>query len=108
MSFNSSELQSLADEALKLGKDCNEGANADYIPFLASVPSDLCAISIACCDGTMIHAGDHDYGFALESISKVCSMSLAMQQKGAEQVREKIGAEPTGLAQSPPGFLLTL
>ena len=97
MSFNTSELQSLADEALKLGKDCNEGANADYIPFLASVPSDLCAVSIACCDGTMIHAGDHNYGFALESISKVCSMSLAMQQKGAELVREKIGAEPTGL-----------
>ncbi|USE34732.1 glutaminase A [Endozoicomonas sp. SCSIO W0465] len=97
MSFNTTELQHLADEALKLGKACNEGANADYIPFLASVPSDLCAVSISCCNGNIIHSGDYDYGFALESISKVCSMSLAMQQKGAEQVREKIGAEPTGL-----------
>ena len=80
-----------------MGRQCHEGANADYIPFLASVPSELCGLSIVCCDGTLIHSGDCDYGFALESISKVCSMALAMEQKGTEMVREKIGAEPTGL-----------
>ncbi|WOG26716.1 glutaminase A [Endozoicomonas sp. 8E] len=97
MSFNTTQLQNLANEALIIGKTCLEGKNADYIPFLASVPPGLCAISISCCDGTIIHSGDYDYDFALESISKVCSMSLAMQQKGSEQVRKKIGAEPTGL-----------
>ncbi|WP_422132652.1 glutaminase A [Endozoicomonas sp. ALD040] len=97
MSFNTTQLQDLANEALILGKACLDGKNADYIPFLASVPPDLCAISISCCDGTIIHSGDYDYAFALESISKVCSMSLAMQQKGSEEVRKKIGAEPTGL-----------
>ncbi len=97
MSDSIQQLQTLVDEALALGQQNKEGANADYIPFLASVPSDLCALSIVCCDGTVIHGGDHEYAFALESISKVCSMALAMEQKSAEMVREKIGAEPTGL-----------
>lgn len=97
MSYSNDQLQTLVDEAVALGRQCHEGANADYIPFLASVPSDLCGLAIARCDGMIIHSGDCDYGFALESISKVCSMALAMEQKGAEMVRENIGAEPTGL-----------
>lgn len=97
MTYSKDQLQALADEAVTMGRQCHEGANADYIPFLASVPSELCGLSIVCCDGTLIHSGDCDYGFALESISKVCSMALAMEQKGSEMVRKKIGAEPTGL-----------
>lgn len=97
MSDSIQHLQTLVDEAITLGQQNNEGVNADYIPFLASVPSDLCALSIVCCNGTVIHGGDYKYAFALESISKVCSMALAMEQKSAEMVREKIGAEPTGL-----------
>ena len=97
MTYSREQLQTLADEAVALARKCHDGANANYIPVLASVPSDLCGLSILCCDGTLIHSGDCNYGFALESISKVCSMVLAMEQKGAEVVRKKIGAEPTGL-----------
>ncbi len=95
--FNTDQLQRLANEAIDRARQCSDGANADYIPFLASVPSHLCAVSILMNDGTVIHAGDHNYGFAIESISKVCTLCQAMEQKGAETVRLKIGAEPTGL-----------
>lgn len=97
MNYTAAQLQPIVDAAVTAAKPVKDGANADYIPFLAGISSDLCALSIVLNDGTIVHSGDADYRFALESISKVCSMSLAMEQKGPEAVRTKIGAEPTGL-----------
>ncbi|KRA01271.1 glutaminase A [Achromobacter sp. Root565] len=73
------------------------GANASYIPFLAGVPSNLAAIAAMTVDGAICAAGDADYAFALESISKVCTLALAMEDVGPDAVREKIGVDPTGL-----------
>jgi len=42
--------------------------------------------------------GDIDYSFSIQSISKVFSMGLAMDEFGAAKVFEKIGSEPTGRA----------
>jgi glutaminase len=80
-------------EALKT----SGGANADYIPYLAKVPSNLCAVCAVTPDGKVFASGDSTYGFAFESISKVVTMALAMEQLGPEAVRSKIGARPTGL-----------
>lgn len=73
------------------------GKNADYIPFLASVPSDLAGIAAVTRDGTVHEAGDSRYRFAIESISKVATLALVMEEFGPEAVREKIGDSPTGL-----------
>lgn len=73
------------------------GANASYIPYLAKVPSDLCGLAIVTPEGYKITVGDVDYRFAIESISKVCTLALAMEQSGTEVVRKKIGDSPTGL-----------
>lgn len=73
------------------------GANADYIPFLANIPSDLSALAIVTNKGEIFQAGDSDYRFAIESISKMCTLVQALEDFGAETVREKIGAEATGL-----------
>jgi glutaminase len=40
--------------------------------------------------------GDVTYSFSIQSISKVYSMALAMEEQGPEKVLEKIGSEPTG------------
>jgi glutaminase len=45
----------------------------------------------------VFEAGDTRFGFAIESISKVFTMALVMEQRGAEMVRAKIGARSTGL-----------
>lgn len=57
------------------------GANASYIPYLASVPSQLAGLAIVTIDGDIISQGDTDFRFALESISKVCSLALALDRK---------------------------
>jgi glutaminase len=73
------------------------GANASYIPYLASVPSHLFGLAVVTADGKVFKAGDTDYAFAIESISKVFTLALVMELIGPPAVRAKIGADPTGM-----------
>ena len=72
------------------------GANASYIPYLASVDPSLFGICVVTADGGVYEAGDAGFEFALESISKVFSMTLAMQSVGLPEFHDKVGADPTG------------
>lgn len=92
-----SELQALVNDTYHQFRDLPGGENASYIPYLASVPSELAALVVVTADGDVYQAGDSDFGFAIESISKVVTLALLMEDVGSETVREKIGAEPTGL-----------
>jgi glutaminase len=74
------------------------GKNADYVPFLASVPSDLCGIAVVARNGQVFTEGDTDYPFALESISKVTTLALAMEEIGPQGIQDKVGVDPTGLS----------
>ena len=73
------------------------GANASYIPYLASVPSQLAGVAVVTVDGQMFEAGDTRFAFAIESLSKVFTLALALEDVGPEEVQAKIGADPTGL-----------
>lgn len=91
------ELQRLVDEAHEMFKDNQEGANADYIPILAEVDSNLFGVAIITVDGDIITAGDVDHSFSIQSVAKPFTMALVMEQQGLDAVREKIGVEPTGM-----------
>jgi glutaminase len=79
-------------------KNVKDGKNADYIPILTTVPSELFGIVIATRDGNIYSAGDVDYAFSIQSLSKPFTASLVMQEFGGpEAVSNKIGVEPTGL-----------
>lgn len=73
------------------------GKNADYIPFLAGVPSDLFGFALVTVGGDIFEQGDARYEFAIESISKVLTLAAAMEEAGPEQIRLKVGDRPTGL-----------
>jgi glutaminase len=79
-------------------KTNRRGKNASYIPALAAVDSQLFGICVATVDGQTFSAGDADCEFALESISKVFTAALAMEQVGARTFHRKVGADPTGEA----------
>jgi hypothetical protein len=86
------QLQQLVNEAHAKYKGVNEGKNADYIPILATVPSELFGVAIATRDGTVYTAGDVDYRFSIQSVSKPFTAALVMQQNGGPKViRDKIG-----------------
>ncbi len=90
------DLQSAINDAYQKFKDNREGKNADYIPYLSKVDPKLFGIAIMTVDGRVFTAGDVDYPFAIESVSKVFTLALALEEFGPEQLYAKIGSEPTG------------
>lgn len=90
-------LQKAVDDAHAKYKDEKGGANASYIPYLAKVPSNLFGVVIVTVDGKIYKAGDTDYAFAIESVSKPFTASLVMNESGPETIVQKIGVEPTGM-----------
>jgi len=90
-------LNRVVEEAHARFKDVKDGANADYIPELAKVPSELFGVAIVTARGDVFTAGDVDYAFSIQSVSKPFTAGLVMQQHGdAAVVLDKIGVEPTG------------
>jgi glutaminase len=95
---NRARAEAALREAYEKFKSDPGGKNADYIPYLAKVPSNLFGIAIVTTDNQVLTMGDIKYSFSIQSISKVFSMALAMDELGAAKVFEKIGSEPTGRA----------
>ena len=91
------DVRDAVQHAFEQTKAVSGGKNADYIPYLANVPSDLFGIAVCLPDGEIIAAGDTEYKFGIESVSKVPTAILTMNQYSPEEVLTKIGADATGL-----------
>jgi glutaminase len=92
------QFQRLVNEAHARYRGLQDGKNADYIPILTTVPSDLFGVVIVdASDGKVYAAGDTDYKFSIQSVSKPFTAALVMAQQGPQAIHEKIGVEPTGL-----------
>jgi len=89
-------VQSVVQEAYNKFKDDQKGKNADYIPYLAQVDSKLFGIAIVTTDNQVLTFGDVKYSFSIQSISKVYTLALAMEESEPSKVLEQIGSEPTG------------
>jgi glutaminase len=90
------QVEAVVKEAYEKFRNDTSGKNADYIPYLAKVDSKLFGIAIVTTDNQVLTMGDVKYAFSIQSISKVYSLALAMEELGPEKVLEKIGSEPTG------------
>jgi glutaminase len=102
---------SLVAEAYERYKSNTDGQNSQVYPALARVPGHLFGICEVGTNGAVYAIGDSDYEFTIMSVSKPFIFALACEVLGHEQVREKVGANATGLAfnslaaieQSPDG-----
>lgn len=90
-------LRSIATEVYEDVKQVKDGLNANYIPYLDNIDSELYGISIVTKKGEIITLGDHNYAFGVESVSKVFTAILAMKQSGVDKILSDIGADATGL-----------
>jgi len=90
------QVQAVISEAYAKFKSDTGGKNADYIPALAQVDSKLYGVVAITTDGQVVSDGDIDKTFSIQSISKVFSLALAMEELGPDQVFAKVGSEPTG------------
>ncbi|EHP50967.1 glutaminase A [Odoribacter laneus] len=91
------DLRNVVKEAYEKVKGIQGGKNADYIPFLAKIDPNLFGIAVCLPTGEVIEAGDTNYVFGIESVSKVFTAVLVLKQYGAEEILNKIGADATGL-----------
>ena len=89
-------VEQVVREAYEKFKSDTRGKNADYIPYLAQVDSKQFGIAIVTTDNQVLTLGDVKYSFSIQSISKVYTLALAMEELGPDVVFQKIGSEPTG------------
>ena len=97
MLFDKEALTAAMQQALVASQNVDGGENASYIPFLASIPSQLTGLAFVSVEGDVFELQDSQYKFAIESISKVMTLGLVLEQAGADELHHKVGAEPTGL-----------
>jgi glutaminase len=90
------QVEAVVKEAYEKFKNDTNGKNADYIPYLAKVDSKMFGIAVVTTDNQVLTIGDVKYSFSIQSIAKVFSLALAMEESGPDTVFEKIGSEPTG------------
>jgi glutaminase len=102
------QVEAVVKEAYEKYKNDTNGKNADYIPYLAKVDSKLFGIAIVTTDNQVLTMGDVTYSFSIQSISKVYSLALAMEEQGPEKVLGKIGSEPTGRPFNSPNAVVDM
>ncbi len=101
-------VQAVVKDAYAKFQNDTKGKNADYIPYLAHVDSKLFGIAIVTTDNQAFTVGEVKYSFSIQSISKVYTLALAMEELGADKVFEKIGSEPTGRAFNSPNAVVDM
>ena len=93
------KLQAVLDDiAATLAPRAATGAGrvADYIPALARVPAAHFGIALRTRDGVEASAGDGHMPFSIQSISKLFTLTLAMQTLPDDELWARIGREPSG------------
>ena len=91
------EVVRLIDEAYGRYESNTDGENAQVYPALAKVPSNLFGLCVVTTKGETYASGDADHEFSIMSVSKPFVFAVVCQAIGAEQAREKLGANATGL-----------
>lgn len=88
----------LVAEAHQRFKSNTEGKNSQVYPALANVPSELFGVCVVGTNGKVHAVGDAEYEFTIMSVSKPFVFALVCQEVGAEEIRQKLGVNATGLA----------
>ena len=101
-------VEQVVREAYERFKTDTSGKNADYIPYLAQVDPKLFGIAIVTADNQVLTLGDVNYSFSIQSISKVFTLAMAMEELGPDAVFQKIGSEPTGRPFNSPSAVIDM
>jgi len=90
------KIQAVVDAAYAKTQAVSGGKNADYIPALAKVDSKIFGVVVVTVDGRVFTAGDIKSEVSIQSISKVFTAALVMEQQSPEAIRDNVGVDATG------------
>jgi glutaminase len=85
------------DEAHERYRSDDRGDISSVYPALARVPRELFGICVVATSGDECAAGDAEDEFAIMSVAKPFVFALVCQSLGPDEIRQKIGANATGL-----------
>lgn len=91
------DYNAVINEAFNLYKNEKSGKNADYIPYLDKINSDMYGIVLVTTTGQVYQVGETKFEFGIESIEKVFTLCMAMEIVGDSVILQKVGADQTGL-----------
>jgi glutaminase len=89
-------IEAALNDAYSKYKELKEGKNADYIPELAKVNSELYGLALVTVNGQVYLVGDVADEFSIQSISKVITMARVIEDEGEQFIEDRIGVDPTG------------
>jgi glutaminase len=75
--------------------ECASGSVASYIPELSKADPRMLGVSVLTTERRFFQGGDASFPFTMQSISKVISLALAIEELGEEYVFERVGMDPT-------------
>ena len=90
--FAAGDLERLVEEARPYALT---GKVATYIPELARGKPGALSVAVMDSKGVSLSGGDTEVRFTMQSISKVVSLSLALDELGEDAVFRNVGMEPT-------------
>jgi glutaminase len=99
------QVQAAVDEAYRLYRAQADGEPSQVYPALARVPGHLFGICVAGVRGGIYRAGDSGHEFTIMSVAKPFVFALVCEILGAEQARQKLGVNATGLAFNSLSFV---
>jgi glutaminase len=91
------EVVKLVNEVHERYKSNADGRNSQVYPALAEVPRELFGVCVVGTNGEVYAVGDAEHEFSIMSVSKPFVFALVCQAIGADQARQKLGANATGL-----------
>jgi glutaminase len=89
--------EAVATVAADMTPHLGRGKVADYIPALARIDPQRFGLVVMTCDGQTAAAGEADAAFSIQSISKLFTLTLALERRG-EGLWKRVGREPSGSA----------
>ena len=92
------DISALLEVLHKKWKGSTPGKNADDIPALAKMPSNLFGVAVVTVDGKVFTAGDVDQPFSIQSISTAFTLAKAVKENGSRVIEEMIGVNATDQA----------
>jgi glutaminase len=94
---SAAEIQAALNAAHAKYLSLKEGKNADYIPALAKVDSNIFGIALVTTDGKVYTVGDIKSEVSIQSISKVFTMAKVIEEQGPDAIAARIGVDATGM-----------
>jgi glutaminase len=88
MSFKYSDVEHIFK---KISSWKNSEKNASYIPYLKNIDPSIYAISICNIKGEVMNFGDFKTKISIQSVSKVFTLALALENHNIKHLQDKVG-----------------